>query len=94
MFDISTFTLSPYKVVWREQASEFTVAAVISDGKPIVPDHKLMMVAVNSPEEAYYLSGMLGNVVSRYIVASYIMNISTSIVRQRDLYLFIRHTTL
>jgi SAM-dependent methyltransferase len=94
MFDISTFTLSPYKVVWREQASEFTVAAVISDGKPIVPDHKLMMVAVNSPEEAYYLSGMLGNVVSRYIVASYIMNISTSIVRQRDLYLFMRHTTL
>ena len=78
MFDVSQYTFSPYKVVWREQAAEFTVAAVVAEDRPIVPDHKLMMVAVESAEEAYYLAGMLGNVVSRYVVASYILSISTS----------------
>ncbi len=37
-----------------------------------------MMVATKSPAEAHYLAGMLGNIVSRYSVASYILNISTS----------------
>lgn len=78
MFDVSEYTFTPYKVVWREQAAEFTVAAVVAEDRPIIPDHKLMMVAVESAEEAYYLAGMLGNVVSRYVVASYILSISTS----------------
>ena len=78
MFGVSEHTLAVNKVVWREQASEFTVSAVISEERPIIPDHKLMMVEATSPEEAYYLAGVLGNTISRFIVASYILSISTS----------------
>ncbi|GIW90159.1 MAG: SAM-dependent methyltransferase [Pirellulaceae bacterium] len=78
LFSVGAHTFARHKVVWREQAAEFTVAAVVSEDRPIIPDHKLMMVAVDSAEEAYYLAGMLGNVVSRYVVASYILCISTS----------------
>lgn len=78
MFDIGPYTFARTKVVWREQAAEFTVAAVNSGSRPIVPDHKLMVVETASPDEAYYLAGVLGNSISRYLVASYILNISTS----------------
>ncbi|GJQ27290.1 MAG: SAM-dependent methyltransferase [Phycisphaerae bacterium] len=78
MFDIGPYTFASSKVVWREQAAEFTVAAVVSTDRPIVPDHKLMVVETASATEAYYLAGVLGNSISRYIVASYILNISTS----------------
>lgn len=78
MFDIGPYTFAKHKVVWREQASEFTVAAVISPDQIIVPDHKLMVVETASINEAYFVAGMLGNMVSRYVVASYILNVSTS----------------
>lgn len=78
MFDIGPYTFAATKVVWREQASEFTVAAVVSGDSAIVPDHKLMVVETTSAAEAYFLAGVLGNSISRYVVASYILNISTS----------------
>jgi len=76
---VAEHTFARYKVVWREQASEFTVAAVVApDGIVPIPDHKLMYVSVESEDEAFFLAGALGNAISRYIVASYILNISTS----------------
>jgi hypothetical protein len=49
MYNVGPYTLSPRKVVWREQAAEFTAAAagavnVAGQRKPVVPDHKLMLV--------------------------------------------------
>jgi len=79
MFDIGPYTFAANKVVWRDQAAEFTVAAVGSADRAIVPDHKLMVVETVSAREAYYLAGMLGNVIGRYVVASHIVNISTSL---------------
>jgi hypothetical protein len=77
MFNISEFTFSPWKVVWREQASELTCAVVgRSEGRPIVPDHKLMMVDVESKEEAFYLCGLLNSSAARLAVSSYAVEIS------------------
>ena len=45
MFAISGYTFAPYKVVWREQAASLTASVVGSyQGKPIIPDHKLMLI--------------------------------------------------
>jgi hypothetical protein len=72
LFNIGTYTFSPWKVVWREQAWPFT-AAVIGplDGKAVIPDHKLMLVPLASEEEAHYLCGVLNSLPVGAVVAAY-----------------------
>jgi len=72
MFNIGDYTFAPWKVVWREQASLFTAAVVGSaDGKPIVPDHKLMLVDCALAREAHYLCAALNSGIVRLVVCSY-----------------------
>jgi hypothetical protein len=72
MFDIGDYTFRQWKVVWREQADSLTAAVVGCVGhKPVVPDHKLMMVAADSEKEAYFLCALLNSSLSRFVVASY-----------------------
>jgi SAM-dependent methyltransferase len=76
MFNVSPFTFAPWKVVWREQASTFTAAVVgPHEKRPIVPDHKLMMVAVDSRTEAHYLCAALNSSPSCLAVAAYAIQI-------------------
>lgn len=76
MFNVSPFTFSSWKVVWREQASTVTAAVVgPDDERPVVPDHKLMMVAVTSPKEAHYLCAALNSSPSSLAVAAYAIQI-------------------
>jgi hypothetical protein len=76
MFNISPFTFSPWKVVWREQASTFT-AAVIGphERRPVIPDHKLMMVAAASHGEAHYLCAALNSAPSCLAISAYVIQI-------------------
>ncbi|MEM4898480.1 MAG: N-6 DNA methylase, partial [Pyrobaculum sp.] len=92
--NIGSYTFAPYKVVWKNIAgaitgkAEFSCAVVgsVSDKylgmKPIIPNVKLMLIPLNSEEEAYYLSGILNSLLTRFIVASYVIEtgISTHIV--------------
>ncbi len=72
MFNISPYTFAPWKVVWREQASTFTAAVVgPQHRRPVIPDHKLMMVAVESRAEAHYLCAALNSAPSCLAVAAY-----------------------
>jgi hypothetical protein len=77
LYNVGTYTFKPFKVVWREIASDFIVAPVFPqkdiNGKErvVVPNHKLMMVPVESRQEALYLAAMLNSTVSRYTVLSY-----------------------
>jgi hypothetical protein len=76
MFNVSQYTFAPWKVVWREQASEFTAAVTGPlDGRAVIPDHKLMMVETRSMAEAYYLCAVLNASSVRLAVASYAVNI-------------------
>lgn len=77
MFNVGQYTFAPWKVVWREQASGLT-AAVIGpvSRRPVIPDHKLMMVDVGSREEAHYLCAVLNSAPSRLAVAAYAVQIS------------------
>ena len=76
MFNVSWFTFAPWKVVWREQASAFTAAVAELDGeRPIIPDHKLMMVPAQSRTEAHYLCAVLNSAPFALAVASYAVQI-------------------
>ena len=76
MFNVGEYTFMAWKVVWREQAATLTAAVVGSDaGQPVVPDHKLMLVAVASEMEAHYLCASLNSAPARLLVASYSVEI-------------------
>jgi hypothetical protein len=71
MFDVGDYTLAEHKVVWKDQASDFT-AAVLASGEPLaLPNHKVILVACESDDEAHYLCGALNSVPVRLFVACY-----------------------
>jgi SAM-dependent methyltransferase len=78
MFNVSSFTFAEWKVVWREQASIFTAAVVgHQDGRPVIPDHKLMLVEVASAAEAHYLCAALNSAPATLAVYAYTIEVST-----------------
>lgn len=71
MFDVGDYTLAKHKVVWKDQASDFT-AAVLSGDEPLaLPNHKVILVACDTDDEAHYLCGALNSVPVRLFVACY-----------------------
>jgi len=77
MFNISHYTLAPWKVVWREMAETMTAAVVDRiSGKPVVPDHKLMLVACASKAEAHFLCAALNSTPARMVVSGYTIEVS------------------
>jgi SAM-dependent methyltransferase len=76
MFDVGNYTFAPWKVVWREQASVMTAAVIgEKDEKPIIPDHKLMLVDFTNPKEAHYVCGLLNSSISQVVCLSYAVEI-------------------
>jgi SAM-dependent methyltransferase len=76
MFNVGEYTFSPWKVVWREQASDLTAAVVGPAGRrAVIPDHKLMMVDLPSRLEAHFLCGALNSSPARFVVAAYAVEI-------------------
>jgi len=74
VFGVGNYTMSPWKVLWREVSNDLNAVAVGSvSGKPVVPDHTLIMVSCGSKEEAYYLAAILNSAPARLLVRSYIV---------------------
>jgi len=79
VYDIGTYTFAPYKVVWKRIAGAITgkavsfACAVVEpiNGRPVVPDDGTILVEAETPDEAYYIAGVLNSVVARSIIASY-----------------------
>ena len=79
MYNVGRATLAPYKVVWREQSREFQAAKIgLRDGKPVIPDHKLMAIECVSEAEADYLTALLNSSPCNLMVMSYTVSTSTS----------------
>jgi hypothetical protein len=79
MYAIGPYTVALWKVVWREQASAMTAAVCGPiDGRPVIPDHKLMSVPVESADEADYLCAILNSPQVAAIVAGYTISVSIS----------------
>jgi hypothetical protein len=76
---VGSYSFSSYKVVWREQSTELCCAVIgTADDLPIIPDHKLMTVPINNPEEAYYLCACLNSAPAKLIVRLYSIEIQIS----------------
>jgi hypothetical protein len=72
MFNVGEYTFAPYKVVLREIASELTCAVVGSvNGRPIVPDHKLVLCPFEVQAEAHFVCAALNSSAARFTVGSY-----------------------
>jgi methylase of polypeptide subunit release factors len=78
MFNVGEYTFSPYKVLWREQATSFTAAAIGLKEKSVLPDHKLMLVPLSSQEEASFLLSVLCSSPVRLAVEAYALATSTN----------------
>ncbi len=75
-YNVGPYTFAPYKVVWKEQSSEFQAAVVSSlNGKAIVPDHKLMLIALQEVIEAHYVCAILNSTPSRFVVCGYAISV-------------------
>jgi SAM-dependent methyltransferase len=86
LFQVNKETFAEFKVVWKEIGGEISgkgdfAASVVppfytkSNGpverKPIIVDHKLMLVPCKNEDEAYFVAGILNSSIARLIVASY-----------------------
>jgi hypothetical protein len=68
---IGEYTFAPYKLVWRYIASKF-ICAVLStrEGKPQLPNEKLMLIAFESEAEAHFVCSVLTSSPARWFVES------------------------
>lgn len=83
MLGVGEYSMAEHKVVWKDQAADFT-AAVVSGGDPVpLPNHKVILIACRNEEEAHYLCGTLNSTPVRLFVASYAVEtqISTHTVK-------------
>ncbi len=87
MFNVGDYTFAPWKVVWRYIASEMTAAVIGKDAQSsrlVIPDHRLMIVPLESEIEAHYLVSALNSAIGRFMVASSIVGtqISTHVLER------------
>lgn len=71
MFNIGPDTLAPVKAVWNRIGSRISAAVVMAGGKPVVPQETLCFVPCSSPDEAWYLVGLLNSTPIDLTVRSY-----------------------
>jgi hypothetical protein len=76
LMDIDHYTFAPWKVVWREQSAQMTAAVVGTyAGKPVMPDHKLMLVDCNRKIEAHYICALLNSSIIMAVAQAYAVSI-------------------
>ncbi|MCD5408192.1 SAM-dependent DNA methyltransferase [Candidatus Bipolaricaulota bacterium] len=72
MFDVGDYTFAPWKVVWRHIASDFIIAVTgCQQDKLIMPNEKLMLVPCETPQEAFFLCGVLSSSPVRFGVRAF-----------------------
>jgi hypothetical protein len=72
MFGSGPYTLSPYKVMWRNIASkiEATVASTWRD-KLIIPQHTITMVCLEDWQEAHYVCAVVNSSLFNEVACSF-----------------------
>lgn len=71
MFGVGEYTLTEHKVVWKDQASEFAAAVMPQDEPLALPNHKVILVACETADEAHFLCAVLNSLPVRVFVACY-----------------------
>ena len=72
MFAISDYTFAPWKVVWGRIGNRIEATTVNEiDGKPIIPQETISLVACNQEEEAYYIAAVINSTPFQFAAYSY-----------------------
>lgn len=71
MFDVGDYTFAPYKVVWTRIAKIEAAVVNTLDGKYIIPQETITLVACNSKEEAHYIASLINSSIFQYGATSY-----------------------
>jgi hypothetical protein len=85
LWSTGAYTFAPFKVLWREIGKSFAAAYVGSAAtnfageKPVVPDHKLYFIPVDTEAEAAYLTGFLNAPVISRAVSAYASQLSLGV---------------
>lgn len=85
--NVGEYTFSRYKVIWKEQSSKFAAVAIgTSDSlsenifknkqKPIVVDSKVLLLATESMDEAYYVAGIINSEIISSIIDAYAIGLN------------------
>lgn len=85
--NVGEYTFSRYKVIWKEQSSKFAAVAIgTSDSlsenifnikqKPIVVDSKVLLLATESMDEAYYIAGIINSEIISCIIDAYAIGLN------------------
>lgn len=77
MYSVKTYTLCKYKVAWKYIASDLACAVIsrkddyFLGNKMVIPDHRVIIIGVDSKEEAHYICSVLNSIIARFIVKAY-----------------------
>ena len=71
MFAVGDYTFAPYKVVWTRIAKIEAAVVNTLDGKYIIPQETITLVACNSKEEAHYMAALVNSTTFQYAAISY-----------------------
>lgn len=85
--NVGEYTFSKYKVIWKEQSSKFAAVAIgtselLSENifntkiKPIVVDSKVLLLATESMDEAYYIAGIINSGIISSIIDAYAIGLN------------------
>ena len=84
LFETGEFLVADWKVVFREQAASLTASVIgpnrgaYLQGKAVIPDHKLMVAAMESEKEAHYMCALLNSSLSSVFAEGYFVETSIS----------------
>jgi hypothetical protein len=89
LFETGKFIMAPYKVVWKEIASELACAVQgpyemnFVENRNVIPDHKLVILPCEIESEAHFICGLLNSALARFVAITYIpgAQISTHILQ-------------
>lgn len=77
-YNVGGYTFAAFKVVWKEICAEIEAVVIEDHERQIVPDHKLVLVAFEKAEPAFFLSGLLNSIPLGLFVRSYAVQTSIS----------------
>lgn len=85
LWSTGIYTFAPFKVLWREIGKSFAAAYVgsaltrFAGEKPVIPDHKLYFIPIETEAEAAYLTGFLNAPVISEAVSAYASQLSLGV---------------
>ena len=71
MFAVGEYTVRPYKVVWTRIGTVEAAVVNTLDGKSIIPQETITLVACITEEEAHYIASLVNSSIFQYAVTSY-----------------------